>query len=102
MRSQLGLLMLLQRHCLKNLLIACFTLPIAGSLIAADWPQWRGPNPDGHWPETRIISSFPSGGLVPKWNASVGFGYSAPIISKGKLSVSGLSVEGTNVHERVL
>src|SRR5262245_41181661 len=98
MRSQPGLLMLLHRHCLKNLLIACFMLPIAGSLLAAEWPQWRGPNRDGTWTETGILSSFPSGGLVPKWKASVGFGFSTPIVSKGKLYLSDLTAEGTNVH----
>ena len=77
-------------------------LPIAGPLIAADWPQWRGPNREGAWTETGIVSSFPSTGLVPKWKVPVGFGYSTPIILKGKLYLSDLVVDHTNVHERVL
>ena len=89
-------------NCLTKLLSAFLMLPIAGPLIAADWPQWRGPNRDGAWTETGIVSSFPSTGLVPKWKAAVGFGYSTPIVSNGKLYVSDLVVEERNVHERVL
>jgi outer membrane protein assembly factor BamB len=77
-------------------------LPIAGLLIAADWPQWRGPNRDGTWTETGIVSSFPSKGLIPKWEVPVGFGYSTPVVSSGKLYLSDLVAEKRIVHERVL
>jgi hypothetical protein len=75
--------MRLSRLCAIELLIACLMLPIVGPLIAADWPQWRGPNRDGTWSETGIVSSFPSSGPIPKWETPVGFGYSTPIVSKG-------------------
>ena len=77
-------------------------LLIAGPLLAADWPQWRGPNRDGTWTETGILSSFPSTGLIPKWKVPVGFGYSTPIVSNGKLYLSDLIAEKQSVHERVL
>ena len=94
--------MLVSRHSMKQLLTACFILPIAGPLIAADWPQWRGPHRDGTWNETGIVSSFPSTGLIPKWEVPVGFGYSTPVVSNGKLYLSDLVVENSNVCERVL
>ncbi len=94
--------MLVSWRRVTKLLSVNLLLPLVGPLIAADWPQWRGPNRDGNWAETGIISSFPSEGLVPKWKAPVGFGYSTPIVSKGKLYLSDLTVDGTNVHERVL
>ena len=75
-----------------------FALPIC----AADWPQWRGPNRDGTWTETGIVSSFPSSGLVPKWKVPVGFGFSTPIVSNGRLYLSDLIAEKPIVHERVL
>ena len=75
---------------------------IHGTIIASDWPQWRGPNRDGVWTESGILSSFPSTGLVPKWKVPVGLGYSSPIIANGKLYLSDLVVEKRIVHERVL
>jgi hypothetical protein len=78
----------------------CWTLALP--IRAADWPQWRGPNRDDTWTETGIVSSIPSAGLVPRWKVSVGFGYSTPVVSKGKLYLSDLVVENSNVYERIL
>lgn len=46
---------------------------------AADWPQWRGLQRDGHTPE-----SFPatlSAGSTPLWRIPVGHGYASPVIT---------------------
>ena len=75
---------------------------VAEEAIATDWPQWRGPNRDGAWSESGIVSSFPSNGLRPKWKVPVGFGYSSPIITNGKLYLTDLLAEKTTVHERTL
>ena len=77
-------------------------LLIHGTIIASDWPQWRGPNRDGVWTETGILSSFPSTGLVPKWTVPVGFGYSTPIVKDGMIYLTDLIPEKPIVHERVL
>ena len=87
---------------MKNRSLLILLLLIHGTIIASDWPQWRGPNRDGLWTESGILSSFPSKGLVPKWKVPVGFGYSSPIIANGKLYLSDLIVENRIVHERVL
>jgi outer membrane protein assembly factor BamB len=87
---------------MTGLLLGCLILPSFGPLIAADWPQWRGPNRDGTWTETGILSSFPSTGLIPKWKVPIGFGYSTPIVQDGKLYLSDLVVEKPIAHERVL
>src|SRR5881392_3086612 len=84
-----------------GLLIACL-MRWSAEALAADWPQWRGPNRDGTWTEPGILSSFPSTGLVLKWKVPVGFGYSTPIIEKGMLYLSDLINEKPIVHERVL
>jgi len=89
-------------HRVAQLLITCFLLLLLEPLVAADWPQWRGPNRDGTWNEIGIASSFPATGLKPKWKVPVGFGYSTPIVSNGKLYLSDLVVENSNVCERVL
>lgn len=76
-------------------------LLIQGTLLAADWPQWRGPNRDGVWAEAGIRDSLPTNGLVPKWKVPVGYGYSSPVIADGKLYLSDLVVDKPVVHERV-
>lgn len=46
---------------------------------ASDWAQWRGPQRDGHTPET-----FPatlSAGSTPLWRIPVGHGYASPVVS---------------------
>jgi hypothetical protein len=58
--------MLVSRHSVTKLLIAFLMLPGVRPLIAADWPQWRGPNRDGTWTDAGIVSSFPSTGLALK------------------------------------
>ena len=77
-------------------------LLVHGTLVAAEWTQWRGSNRDGDWTESGILSSFPSSGLVPKWKVPVGFGYSSPIITNGMLYLTDLIVEKPIVHERFL
>src|SRR4051812_36222291 len=99
---QSGVATVVSRHSMTRVLSAWLWLASAGYLMAADWPQWRGPNRDGVWTETGILKSFPSGGLKPKWKAPVGFGYSTPIVANGKVYVSDLTPEKPIAHERVL
>jgi outer membrane protein assembly factor BamB len=99
---QSGVATVVSRHSMRRVLSAWLWLASAGYLMAADWPQWRGPSRDGVWTETGILKSFPSGGLKPKWKAPVGFGYSTPIVANGKVYVSDLTPEKPIAHERVL
>ena len=66
-------------------LVATGLCVVAGvQLIAADWPQWRGPARDGRgatftapaqWPET----------LKRQWSVDVGGGHSSPVLVGGRL-----------------
>ena len=49
-----------------------------------DWPQWRGPNRDGHPSGAFTISSLPKD-IKPVWKNPIGPGFSAPVVASGKL-----------------
>ena len=55
---------------------------------AADWPQWRGPDRDGIWSETGILSRFDAPQLQPLWSTPVGAGYSGPTVSDDRVYVT--------------
>lgn len=60
---------------------------------AADWPQWRGPNRDGHSPEKGLLGEWPKEGPRLIWKiAEAGSGYSTPAVVGERLYL--LSNEG--------
>ena len=65
-------------------LVATFTMvPLT---IAADWPQWRGPDRTGISKDTGLLKSWPENGPALRWKATdLGTGYSAPSIAKGRV-----------------
>ena len=56
----------------------------AFSIMAADWPVWRGVKGDGTTTET--VSTFSD---TPLWEMNVGSGYPAVSVCKGKLLTAG-------------
>ncbi len=73
----------------------------APSVVADDWPQWRGPTRDGVWHEQNLLKSFPDPQIQLKWKTKISNGYSAPIVADGRVYVTDRVVEPTEV-ERVL
>lgn len=70
-------------HALRYL-SACLLVP---GVLAGDWPQWRGPERNGH---AASSESAPASALFltsPKvaWKAAIGPGFSSPIVAKGKV-----------------
>ena len=55
---------------------------------AEDWPQWRGKDREGRWHETETVERFSEGGLSVRWRATVGPGYSGPVVSGGSVFVT--------------
>jgi outer membrane protein assembly factor BamB len=54
---------------------------VAFGAVAADWPQWRGPNRDGHSPEKGLRQAWPPEGPRLRWQLStLGSGYSTPAV----------------------
>ena len=73
------------------------------SLIAEDYPQWRGVNRDGVLNESGLIQKLPEGELPRLWTVPVGPGYSGPTVSQGRVFLTdrGVSAEESDT-ERVL
>ena len=64
--------------------IPLLSILITGTLIAADWPQWRGPDRTGISKETGLLKTWPKDGPKLRWSVpDIGPGYSSPAVSKG-------------------
>lgn len=53
-------------------LLAAFSLTLACTAPAADWPQWRGNNRDGISTEKGWKTSWPTGGPAALWKLNLG------------------------------
>ena len=53
--------------------------------VYADWPQYLGPERNGHSPETALASSWPKGGPKVLWTKQLGEGFGAASIRDGKV-----------------
>lgn len=69
-----------------SLLVAVLSISVATQTSAPGWPQWRGPNRDGHvvgfvppkvWPDR----------LTQRWSVEVGTGYATPLLVGTRLYV---------------
>jgi outer membrane protein assembly factor BamB len=87
-KIQYGAAHLAIRYFKIKLLTACLMLPGLGSLVASDWPQWRGPNRDGKAAGFSAPETWPKQ-LVQKWKVTVGVGDSTPALVGDKLYVFG-------------
>ena len=70
-------------------------------VLAADWPQFRGPNRDGSWAETGILESFPKEGLKIRWRRPVGGGFASPVVSEGRVFVFDVELVKPTARERL-
>jgi outer membrane protein assembly factor BamB len=82
---------------LLNLLL--LALPLASP--AGDWPQWRGLNRDGVWPETGILQAFPADGFKPRWRVPVAEGFASPVVAEGRVFVTDAPQKKPTTQERV-
>jgi len=61
-------------------------MAVACSSLAADWPQWRGPNRDGKSVDTGLLKQWPEKGPPLAWRVDkLGGGDSAPAIAAGRI-----------------
>ena len=70
---------------IRGIGIAALAMGLALGLRADDWPQWLGPQRDSVWPESGILTSFPTNGPPVLWRAAIGSGYSGPAVAQGRV-----------------
>jgi outer membrane protein assembly factor BamB len=64
-------------------------LALASSVAQADdWPQWLGPQRDGVWRESGLLTTFPKDGLPIRWRVPIHGGYAGPAVSGGRVFVT--------------
>jgi outer membrane protein assembly factor BamB len=67
-----------------------FLVAFAAPLLAADWPQWRGPDRTGVSKETGLLKEWPKEGPKQVWkNNQVGGGFSTPAVAGGRVYLLG-------------
>jgi outer membrane protein assembly factor BamB len=91
----------MRRNQQKAMAAALALVFVPAVLRAEDWPQWRGPNRDGVWRESGVLELFPAGGLKVRWKASVGPGWSSPIVSAGRVFVTDSLLVKPSAKERI-
>ena len=69
------------------LLYLCLSVFICGSLSAADWPQFLGPNRNATSGETGLLLTWPKDGPPKLWEKKLGEGFSAPVVAGDRLIV---------------
>lgn len=69
-------------------LLICTAVFAGSHIAAAEWPQWRGPQRDGVWPEDGVITEFDAPQVAIKWRADIASGYSGPTVAEGLVYVS--------------
>lgn len=67
------------------LTLGLVTLLIAADLSAADWPQWRGPQRDGHFTGPTWPDKLDTNHLRQTWRVELGPSYSGPVVSGGRV-----------------
>ena len=65
--------------------ICAVLLLITRMLLAEDWPQFLGPNRDGHYNASDLADSWPKTGPPVEWKKDVGQGFSSPVVSSNRL-----------------
>lgn len=73
---------------LSSIAVVVLSSVCATFALAADWPQWMGPERDNVWREDGIVAELPEGGPKILWRAPVHGGYAGPAVASGKVFVT--------------
>jgi outer membrane protein assembly factor BamB len=80
---------------LAALLVAC--LLGTATVKADDWPNWRGPQRNGHTAEKNWLDQWPAAGPSIAWKAKVGLGFSSFVVGGGRAFTVGHAAEKDTV-----
>jgi outer membrane protein assembly factor BamB len=76
-------------------------LLLAGVILQADWPEWRGPNRDGTSPATNLPSSWSPDGDNLAWKLPIG-SRSTPVVFGDRLYLYTNAGSGDSAQERLV
>jgi len=68
-----------------SLFISCF----CNTAMAADWPNWRGPNHNGISSETGWLATWPKDGPKILWERAIGTGFASITVSGDRVYATG-------------
>ena len=68
--------------------------------LAADWPQWRGPDRNGISKETGWTDQFPEQGPAIAWKANVGLGFSS-FVHASEIQAMSVKTGTMELYDRV-
>jgi outer membrane protein assembly factor BamB len=71
---------------MKQLSLALVLVCAGSTILAAQWPQWRGPSRDGVVPAASVPAAWPEK-LALKWRQQVGEGYASPVVAGGRVFI---------------
>jgi outer membrane protein assembly factor BamB len=69
----------------KVMLTAIVLMVLTCSSLAADWPQYLGPDRNSTSPEKGLLRSWPENGPEVLWTVAVGKGFGGPVVKDGKV-----------------
>jgi outer membrane protein assembly factor BamB len=73
-----------------NVLLGTCFAALAGLAVAADWPQWQGPDRNNISADTGLLQNWPEGGPKLLWSyEKAGVGYSGPAVVGDRLYTLG-------------
>lgn len=78
---------------LRLVLATVLAVAAGGAGLAADWPQWLGPNRDGKSADTGLLDKLPADGPALVWKVEsledIGTGYGSPAVVGDRVYVFG-------------
>jgi outer membrane protein assembly factor BamB len=72
-------------HWFRIVALGCCTCACAGAALAADWPQWRGPQRSGHVPPGVVVPETLPAAPKVLWQIPIGYGLASPVVAGGKI-----------------
>ena len=74
---------------IRFVVLACLlSAGLLTTAVADDWPRWMGPQGDGVWRESGIVSSFPESGPTVTWRVPINGGYTGPAVAGDRVYVT--------------